>query len=336
MEKSPLSTIKHDSVNDILTLISNRNKISRADIASETELSLMTVGKVADALIDYDVVVQTKQVRAAAGRRARLLSLNPLYFGIVLDLQQRPFRSFIVNSELTIIAESSFIYNSHNDYNENLGIFLKNIRRHSIIKHDMDFCYGAGAVLPLNERVEKTDVIISEWYDEIKRTENNDKQYIIKPIDILCKTAVESVIPFLKTRHNVRLLYILMGHCPCCAVICDGKSFYSTSFGDAIIQNGKRFSEIILSGEFDAAVIRDIAVLIYNIIIFFTPDEIIIESALITTSKSLIDGILNEITSLGELPPITYKPETPLSIIGLSYLLRQNWFHTAVGHRHNK
>jgi hypothetical protein len=330
MEKNPLSTIKYESVKDILMLISNRKKISRAHIASETGLSLMTVGKAADSLIDCNIVIQTKEARAAAGRRARLLSLNPLYFGIILDLKQKPFRSYIVNSELKILAESSFAYDTNYDYYENLGIFLKNLRRHSIIKHDMDYCYGTGAVFPLRERIEKADVIISEWYDEIKRAGNNEKKHNKGSNEIICETAVESVIPLLKT-NNMKLLYILMGHSPGCAVICDGKSFCSTSFGDIIVQSGKSISEIIQSAEYNDTVINDLAVVIHNIIKILTPDEIIIESALITTSRSLMEDILTGVKSLGISLPVTYEPETPPSIIGLSYLLRQNWFRTAVG-----
>lgn len=63
MEKNILSTIKYDSVREILESKARHEKISRAEIAAETGLSLMTVGKVADALLELDIVVQSKETR---------------------------------------------------------------------------------------------------------------------------------------------------------------------------------------------------------------------------------------------------------------------------------
>ncbi len=96
MEKSSFSTIKYDSITEILNLIINQEKISRSEIAAETGLSLMTVGKAADALLNSGIIIQSKETRSAAGRKTELINLNPLYFSIILDLKEKPFHAYII------------------------------------------------------------------------------------------------------------------------------------------------------------------------------------------------------------------------------------------------
>ena len=61
MKEIHLSTIKKESVDHIFRVIAENEQVSRAAIAQATSLSLMTVGKVVDALLEHDVIVQTKE-----------------------------------------------------------------------------------------------------------------------------------------------------------------------------------------------------------------------------------------------------------------------------------
>ena len=86
MERINLSSIKKESVRAIFHAITGKDQISRAEIAELTGLSLMTVGKVVDALLERHVIIQSKEIKNMAGRRAGLVSLNTDKFFMIIDL----------------------------------------------------------------------------------------------------------------------------------------------------------------------------------------------------------------------------------------------------------
>ena len=97
MNNISLKSIKYESIKAIINAISEADRISRAEISEKTDLSLVTVGKIADALLERNVVTQVKEVRSQAGRRAGLLSINPERFALILDFTRYQFRCAILN-----------------------------------------------------------------------------------------------------------------------------------------------------------------------------------------------------------------------------------------------
>ena len=60
MNNISLKSIKYESIKAIINSISEADRISRAEISEKTDLSLVTVGKIADALLERNVVTQIK------------------------------------------------------------------------------------------------------------------------------------------------------------------------------------------------------------------------------------------------------------------------------------
>lgn len=80
MEKTSLNSIKRESIKAIFNVVASKDQVSRSEIAGQTGLSLMTVGKVVDALIERGILNQTKEVKSSSGRRAGLVRLNASNF----------------------------------------------------------------------------------------------------------------------------------------------------------------------------------------------------------------------------------------------------------------
>ena len=97
MQNISLKSIKWESIKAIFNSISAAEKISRADISAETGLSLMTVGKVADALLNMHIVSQAKASAGTAGRRAGMLSINSTPYAVILDLTSPNFHMSVIN-----------------------------------------------------------------------------------------------------------------------------------------------------------------------------------------------------------------------------------------------
>jgi hypothetical protein len=62
MENINLRSIRWESIKSVFLSIAKSEKTSRADISADTDLSLMTVGKVADALMNIEAIEQYKGV----------------------------------------------------------------------------------------------------------------------------------------------------------------------------------------------------------------------------------------------------------------------------------
>ena len=124
MNNISLRSIKYESIKAIFTSIADSEKISRAEISEKTGLSLVTIGKIADALLDLDIISQVKEVRPQAGRRAGMLSVNENKFALILDFTSYEFRYAVLDLRLSMTEKSQYQYRNELTFEENLGCFL--------------------------------------------------------------------------------------------------------------------------------------------------------------------------------------------------------------------
>ena len=108
----------------------------------------MTVGKVADALLDMHVIVQSKETKNSAGRRAGMLGIAPDNYAVILDLTSRNFSMAIINVRLDIMERYHYTYNDDFYFEENLILYLKEIG--VFLKRNLDpaHCIGFGVSVP--------------------------------------------------------------------------------------------------------------------------------------------------------------------------------------------
>ena len=148
MNSTTLKSIKWESVNAIFSTITEAAVISRAEIAEATGLSLVTVGKVADALLERGILHQEKEIRTSAGRRAGLLTLNANRFAIVLDLSCKDFRLSIIDLRLHLVEKLQYSYKNDRLYEENLRSILYDISDYLRKRYDLSNCFGIGVCTP--------------------------------------------------------------------------------------------------------------------------------------------------------------------------------------------
>lgn len=149
MKKLNLDSIKHDNIINIFDLIVKYDiKISRADIAEKTNLSIMTVGKVVDALITDKILIQSKEIKDSVGRKAGLVMLNPNRKCFIIDLTSYNFCLTIVDFCLKLVDKIVYTYNAEYSYQQNLNIFLKDIKIYFDDNYDNSNYYGIGIILP--------------------------------------------------------------------------------------------------------------------------------------------------------------------------------------------
>ncbi|MGM9626067.1 MAG: ROK family protein, partial [Eubacteriales bacterium] len=248
MERINLSSIKKESVRAIFTAITGKDQISRTEIANITGLSLMTVGKVVDALLERHVVCQCKEVRNMAGRRAGLVSLNTAKFFMVIDLTSRSMSMSVIDIALNIVDKVTYEYNHDFYYDENLYIFMKNVKIYILRKLNMDDAVGIGVSLPGIYHAD-TDTVEGSRIPELASTHVRAiiEEVLRMPVTALERdvlTAAASNLADLEAENIENAAYVCIGETLSGVLISGGRLLhgrgeYAGDIGRVLTENGK-------------------------------------------------------------------------------------------------
>ncbi len=306
MERINLSSIKKESVRAIFHAIAHaanaptggsggsgaNDHISRAEIAELTGLSLMTVGKVVDALLERSIISQSKEVKNMAGRRAGLVSLNTAKFFLVIDLTSRSMSMTVIDLALHIVDRMTYEYNHDFYYEENLYIFMKNVKIYMLRNLKNEDTVGIGVVLPGHYNAD-SDTVDASRIPELSKTHVKGimEDVLRQPITMLEKdvlTAAVSNLSDLEEENIDSAVYVCIGETLSGALIADGKLIrgrgeYAGDIGRVRTENGKTLQTL-----FDERGLREETVLaladtLASEIILFDPAMVLIENC--TPSK---------------------------------------------------
>ncbi len=86
MSNSIIKNMNFESIEQVLESIISRSNRTRRDIADDTGLSLMTVGRIIDALVESGLILKGKNVSENPGRRASMSYPDTERYFIVMNL----------------------------------------------------------------------------------------------------------------------------------------------------------------------------------------------------------------------------------------------------------
>ena len=133
-----LSSIKSENINAVFISVAKKVTASRSEIADETGLSLVTVGKIADSLVAAGALIEEKRVSGGAGRRAGILSLSPKKYILVIDREPNRTTASFCNFLFNCIDYLSF------DRDTSIDDIFADTAMRMIEKHDPLDCLGVG------------------------------------------------------------------------------------------------------------------------------------------------------------------------------------------------
>lgn len=346
MNNISLKSIKYESIKSIFTSIADAEKISRAAISELTDLSLVTVGKIADALLDMNVISQVKEVRPQAGRRAGLLSVNEEKFAVIFDLTSRDFRCALLNLRLCLIEKFAHTYNCERSYEENLTAFLQSTADQLSEKYNLADCYGIGASVP-GAYKKQTDTISTRRIPELRniglkklisRYFPDQTVLIDSHINASAKSNVRRVEDYLEKNviyyyvnpHFVIGVYIVNGE------LILGKNNHACDFGYLVDSSGKTLEETLCACSTPEEYAVVLSRSIYNMIRAFNPHEIILECDIPIPCDDIVPFIREDIMNRyglteEELPAMTRaRCKFRNSHRGLAIGLRELWLESLV------
>lgn len=321
MQEISLKSMKWENVKAIFRAIADADMISRADISDRTELSLMTVGKVADALLDLGIVRQVKQQKNVAGRRAGILSLNSERYAMILDLGDHAFSMIVLGADLRPVKQFTYMTNDDFTFAENLSLFLKDAAAYLIANIPPTACLGIGVSLPAPYE-EQTDRILTDAHSpfsgiRIKEMIRSAFPDVPILIDDAVNAAAASNAYDIPQAENVLMLYCSIADKCVKGALWDtgrlvrGAHSHAGNYGHMMLSRGRTLNSAIRADNTNEDNAAEIAKLVHNIILTVDPHTIVLNSSLPGSADVFGDLVKEELCAQygyteGTLPHFSY------------------------------
>ncbi len=340
MQNLTLRSIKNESIKKMFAAVTSKENISRSEIAELTGLSLMTVGKIADAFLELDMITQVKEAKGGAGRKAGLISLKSSHYSVVLDLSDHTFTLSVIDFSLRLVDRMTYTYNNDEYYDENLYMFLKKAAVYLKTLPAPEKCIGIAVLIPgMYKQAE--DRVISTKVPELNSI--SIKAYVEEvtglPVSMIIKNveaAAVSNIRSLSTYEDRVIIYMYMGECIDGAVynrgnFVKGAHQSECDFGRMVLRYGEPLEERVRGHRSDKGIADELSSAVYNIITILDPDAFIIESELPRDPEYIVTELKNSLSQTygikEERMPEFLAGGTDFrhSVRGATIMLRDKW-----------
>lgn len=297
-----MKSIRWESVKAIFHAIAASDQVSRAQIAEQTGLSLVTVGKVADTLLEMGMLTQEKQVRSTAGRRAGLLQIHPDRFALNLDLSCLPFRFSILDLRLGLREKVRRPSGSVDSVIEELHSFLEEALTHLVEHYDLSNCFGIGVSLPGRYDAASDRICTPRipGLEDVAIREEVEKVFTGFPLFLEASenAAALSHIASLDHAEDKNILYWFLGEeTTTGAFLAGGRFLHGQSqpcqFGELLLPGGQRLGEALRQAQTPAEIVSVVAVPLYNTLCLLAPDTVILDCERLRTAPEERETMLS-------------------------------------------
>ena len=323
MAKITLNLIKRDHVNAVLEAIARKQHITKQEIAAQTGLSLVTVGKITNTLGEAGVLVHGKNVEQKVGRRAEVLRQDwaiPVY-----DLSGTNFRFYITSLDGEIIDKAEYKRSAGAQYVSadfvrflklTLQLLKRNYRNHKLP--------GVSVAIPGAYDAEN-DRIISTMMPEmgdLKLLRNLRKIFknaniVIENANRLCAAGLIASLPDYKARTITCIAFGSSIECTTCdhGEYPRGAHDLAGRLGDLPYVSGVTYTNFIHDALSTSVILDPALDIIRMAAIAYDPDEIYLCSNRFSFSPEEIERMQNRLNTsvgIGAFPPklhAVYNPE---------------------------
>ncbi len=314
--------------------------MTRAELAAATELSIMTTGKIADAMIESGALVEQKLPCASAGRRPGTLAFASKPIFLILDLSSRRFCAHLLSPSLAYKEVSVHDYNDIFPFDDNLLIFLNAVRRGCDVTKDA-VPYLAVICAPEDDKRQ----CITRSLPISPRSREHMLDYIAKILRRECDlvtdeiTAAQQYFNSLSEYKNIGCgAYLCLSDMTYAAVWMRGNllSPRICKIGDLLMSDRRRIADVLADALCTEDATAPTAYAISTLETFFTPDCIVLESARFRIDEAFLDGVYTELARLApsreRIFPLKSSDAKPsIAICGCGAELRRMWFYDLTG-----
>lgn len=331
MDKISQSGIKNENMRLIFDAIasSERGKgINRADISKKVGLSLMTVGKVADVLMECGVAVQVKPATGNAGRRAGMLDFSDDFFIFICDVSDGgAYHAEVFNLRLEKMCGYDYTVCDSFLPEENLMVFLRSAGEALIKGRKSDHFVGMGVCIS-GKYNEAEDIVGTGDLAGVKIKAVTERTIGIVPsvVENNIRAAAISQIssdPLLLRGQNV--FFYLRGSVAGC-VSTDGEVLPTPDFASIPCYSGRKLGVVIAEENRTEILAAEFCSALFAVFAIIDPNRVIVNydpKKQTTEFPKLVRGNLEK---LGRSAGLTFDGKSDLlGPRGVALAVRKKW-----------
>ena len=337
-----LSGFRRENLLSCFGALCENQSMTRADLAAATDLSIMTTGKIADALIESGVLHEEKMPGTGAGRRPGKLLFDTKPKFLVLDLSCRRFSAYILSASLQAKEVCLHDYNDIFPFDDNLLIFLNAVRR---------ACNTDRSALPYLAIITAPDddkrQCITHSLAVSPRSKEHMLRYVSKILRRECNLVLDEInatqfyFNALPAYKNIDCgVYISLSDMMYAAVWMRGNllSPRICRIGDLLLPEHKKVADTLADALCTEDAILPTAYAVSTLESFFTPDRVVLESNRFRLDDAFLDGVYVGLKPIlpanGRVIPLHICSAKPnAAVCGCASELRRMWFYELTGIR---
>jgi len=136
--------IRNDNVRLVFEEIVSAGRISRAALSEKTGISLVTVGKIADRLLEKKAIAESVEAKASAGRRAGILTRNAELYAVLIEVRDTGIGAFAYDLGRKCLGKFEREYDTQMNFADNLAVLLGEAIPALLENRHPENCIGVG------------------------------------------------------------------------------------------------------------------------------------------------------------------------------------------------
>ena len=365
MKKLNVGLVRARNIVEIVTAISDREGISRAEIADRAGVSVMTVSNIMEVLLRNGAVYETEQRTENVGRNPALVYFSKTKWMIVINLCDWNMTASFVNLQIESFEDVKQTYDNSISYTENLVRLLNKLHeRVDELGLDEDECLGISICLPsvYKQETDTTDSINIPPLAEIPIKATVRKYFgctvlagaAVQLAGLACNAKLKQCIPY-------SMLYLYQGESVRGALLNEGNvilgtNSYAGDLGQMEVAGGRRLQDVLveLYGKLEAIserkgvlpealwddaeakpllseYVKTMGSALYNASCVFSPHTIVLDGSCVDLGRALAQALTDYVHPRIQ-PDSRHKPEVRLaasgtdnSMVGAGMRLREKW-----------
>ena len=337
---SPFMCFRRENLFSCFTALCEAGNMTRAELASATNLSIMTTGKIADAMIECGVLTEAKHPCAGAGRRPGTLRFSCKPAFLILNGASRKLTAHVLSPGMQSKEIYIHDYNDVFPFDDNLLIFLNAVRRG---------CNASKDALPYMAVITAPDEDIRQSITRSLSVSPHSKKHMIDYIEKIMRRECTMILDDVTAAQHYLNTSSAFRNAECGAYICLSDMIYAAVWtrgnllcprvcriGELIMPDRLRIADALSDAYCTEDAIEPIAYAISSLETFFAPDCMLIESDRFHVDEVFLESVYQALVPIlpekNRLIPL-YKTEAEpcAAVCGCACELRRKWFYDLTG-----
>ncbi len=314
--------------------------LTRAELAEQTHLSIMTTGKIADAMIECGILSEQKLPCQGAGRRPGNLQFDSRPMFLILGLYCRRFTAHVLSPDMQAKELCTYDYNDIFPFDDNLLIFLNTVRRSCNVSPQA-LPYLALIVFPEQDARQS----ITRTLAVSPGSREHMVAFVEKILHRKCDLVVDEISAaqtYVSTLRECKEagcgVFVSLSDMTYAAVWMRGNLLCPRicRIGELLLPQHRKVADALSDALCTEEAVLPTAYAINTLESFFTPDCVMLESTRFGLDDAFIDGVYKALrpmqaASSRVIPLHLCTAQPAAAICGTAAELRRLWFYKLSG-----